>query len=75
MPFVLCAGCSESEEEDEDMDVEAAAQQADEVSQALAAADALGRTPTMDIAESLRELDMENYDEEDDGICICLCLS
>ncbi|XP_050229690.1 uncharacterized WD repeat-containing protein C17D11.16 [Mercurialis annua] len=62
------------EEEDEDMEVDTS-KQTDEVSQALAVADALGRAPKNkstakfdDITEGLKELDMDNYDEEDEGI-------
>ncbi|KAF5753007.1 Transducin/WD40 repeat-like superfamily protein [Tripterygium wilfordii] len=57
-------GDSASEDDDGNMDL-------DGVAQALAAADAVGRTPGTkfdDIADGLRELDMDNYDEEDDGI-------
>ncbi|GMY22608.1 periodic tryptophan protein 1 like [Fagus crenata] len=62
------------------MDVDAA-KEAGEVAQALEVADALGRTSNIaksktsfdNIADGLRELDMENYDEEDDGMNpICL---
>ncbi|XP_043696545.1 periodic tryptophan protein 1 homolog isoform X2 [Telopea speciosissima] len=67
------SGDSENED-DEDMDVDAA-KQTDEVSHALAAADALGKTLNtssgtnfQDITDGLRELDMDHYDEEDDGI-------
>lgn len=53
------------------MDVEAV-EEPDEVAQALAAADAIGKSSKSigfeDIADGLRELDMDNYDEEDDGI-------
>ncbi|RZC88762.1 hypothetical protein C5167_031136 [Papaver somniferum] len=45
--------------------VDAAKGVADEISQALAAAEALGRKQPGSI---VLELDMENYDEEDDGI-------
>ncbi|RZC80128.1 hypothetical protein C5167_042705 [Papaver somniferum] len=56
--------------------VDAAKGVADEISQALAAAEALGRKQpgsstsfgTKDMTDALKELDMENYDEEDDGI-------
>lgn len=68
------SGDGESEEDDEDMEVDAAKQH-DEVAHALVAADALGKpskstsgSAFQDIADGLRELDMENYDEEDDGI-------
>ncbi|KAL3517575.1 hypothetical protein ACH5RR_020164 [Cinchona calisaya] len=46
----------------------------DEIAQALAAADALGKgsrgthPETDSITDALKELDMDNYDEEDDGI-------
>ncbi|TXG59715.1 hypothetical protein EZV62_014288 [Acer yangbiense] len=51
-------------------------QQTDGVSHALAVADALGKTSKSkksgagfdDIADGLRELDMDNYDDEDEGI-------
>lgn len=73
--FGVCSGESENEEEDEDMDVEAA-KRGDEVSQALAAADALGKASKsttsnsnfQDITDGLQELNMDNYDKEDDGI-------
>ncbi|XP_059650930.1 uncharacterized WD repeat-containing protein C17D11.16-like isoform X1 [Cornus florida] len=66
---------NESEDDDEFMNVDAA-KQADEVAHALAAADALGKasknttseTNFENITDGLRELDMEHYDEEDDGI-------
>ena len=56
------------------MDVDAA-KQTGEVSQALAVANALGRSSKVnksetkfdDIADGLKELDMDNYDEEEDG--------
>ncbi|GAB4854857.1 hypothetical protein Ancab_023442 [Ancistrocladus abbreviatus] len=54
------------EEDDGDMDVDAA-KQADEVAHASAAAEVLGKTSN-DITNALRELDMEHYDDEDDGI-------
>ncbi|KAH7569531.1 hypothetical protein JRO89_XS06G0180100 [Xanthoceras sorbifolium] len=65
----------EEEEDDEDMDVDAA-KQTDEVSQALAVADALGKTSKSknsgtkfdDIADGLKELDMDHYDDEDEGV-------
>ncbi|GFZ19666.1 transducin/WD40 repeat-like superfamily protein [Actinidia rufa] len=57
------------------MDVDAA-KQGDEVAHALAAADALGKASKStssksnfeDITGGLRELDMEHYDEEDNGV-------
>ncbi|XP_059460675.1 uncharacterized WD repeat-containing protein C17D11.16-like [Corylus avellana] len=69
------SGDCESEEDDEEMDVDAA-KQTDEIACALEVADALGRTSSSsklatsfdDVTNGLRELDMENYDEEDDGI-------
>ncbi|GMY22615.1 periodic tryptophan protein 1 homolog isoform X1 [Fagus crenata] len=69
------SGHSGSDEDDEEMDVDAA-REAGEVAQALEVADALGRTSNIaksktsfdNITDGLRELDMENYDEEDDGI-------
>ena len=66
MLTLLCRGDSEGEE-DEDMDMEV-----DEVAIARAAARALGQGNTssanfQDITDGLQELDMDNYDEEDDG--------
>ncbi|XP_028120438.1 uncharacterized protein LOC114317844 [Camellia sinensis] len=65
---------SANEDHDEDMVIDAA-KQGDEVARALVAADALGKAslsttsvPFQDIADSLQELDMEHYDEEDDGV-------
>lgn len=66
---------SEDEEDDEDMDADAA-EKADKIAHAMAAADAVGRdgnvtdgkTNVQDIADGLQDLDMDNYDEEDDGI-------
>ena len=83
---VLCSGDIESEEDDEIMDADAAKQD-DTIANALAAADALGKTPKnsgtsfMDITDGLKELDMDNYDDEDAGIyksktpwrcCVCV---
>lgn len=78
----LCSGDGESEEDDEEMDVDAA-KQTDEIACALEVADALGRTSNKaklatsfdDVTNSLRELDMENYDEEDDGILFAWVLN
>ncbi|RXH80957.1 hypothetical protein DVH24_004871 [Malus domestica] len=69
------SGDAESEDNDGEMDVETPTQ-GDQVSQALEVAKALGRAPKVtepgtkfdDIADGLRELDMEHYDDEDDGI-------
>ncbi|URE43054.1 Periodic tryptophan protein 1 [Musa troglodytarum] len=61
------------EEEQEDMDVDTS-KEADEVAHALAAAEALSNnqgdksSDFQDIADGLRELDMDNYDDEDDDI-------
>lgn len=71
----LCSGQSDNEDGDEEMD-DGASNEAGEVAQALEVADALGRTSNTaksgtsfdSITDGLRELDMENYDEEDDGI-------
>eukprot|EP00262_Sarcandra_glabra_P006546 TRINITY_DN18883_c0_g1_i1.p1 TRINITY_DN18883_c0_g1~~TRINITY_DN18883_c0_g1_i1.p1 ORF type:complete len:523 (+),score=124.44 TRINITY_DN18883_c0_g1_i1:86-1570(+) len=68
------SGDSENEE-DGDMDVDAA-KRTDEVAHALVVADALGKTSGnissgnnfQDITDGLRELDMDHYDDEDDGI-------
>ncbi|KAM3708922.1 hypothetical protein ACJW31_02G133300 [Castanea mollissima] len=70
------SGQSDNEDGDEDMDGDDASNEAGEVAQALEVADALGRpsntaksgTSFDSITDGLRELDMENYDEEDDGI-------
>ncbi|OMO56219.1 hypothetical protein COLO4_35734 [Corchorus olitorius] len=58
-----------TEEENEDMDAETE-KQPSEVAQALAVADALGKSGTQmdDLTDGLKELDMEHYDDEDDGI-------
>lgn len=64
------SGDSEKEDNDEDMDV-GPNEQDDEVKQALSVADMLGKTSEEkfdDITLGLRELDMENYDEEDEGV-------
>ncbi|XP_077220397.1 uncharacterized protein LOC143854372 [Tasmannia lanceolata] len=63
------------DEEDKDMDIDAA-KQTDEVAHALAMAEAVGKTSRntnssnnfVDITDGLRELDMDHYDEEDDGV-------
>lgn len=68
---------SENEEQDEGMDAEAA-KKGEVVSQALAAADALGKASKsttsssnfQDITDGLQELNMEDYDDEDDGISL-----
>ncbi|CAI9784857.1 unnamed protein product [Fraxinus pennsylvanica] len=63
---------SEDAEDDEDMEVDALMQ--DEVAHAMAAANALGKASkstnpeTDSIADALKELDMDYYDEEDDGV-------
>ncbi|XP_023755067.1 uncharacterized protein LOC111903523 isoform X1 [Lactuca sativa] len=67
----------ESEEDDEDMSVDASKQPA-EIEQALGAANALGKASTRkaggsdlrDIADGLDELNMDDYDDEDDAIDI-----
>lgn len=73
----LCSENGHSEEEDEDTDIEDV-EHTNEVTQALVVADALGKTSKSknsgtkldDIAEGLKELDMDNYDDEDEGISI-----
>ncbi|KDP44207.1 hypothetical protein JCGZ_05674 [Jatropha curcas] len=71
------SGESGSEEDDDDADMEVdTSKQTDEVKQALAVAEALGRPPKNnkprtkldDITDGLKELDMDNYDEENEGI-------
>ncbi|KAL3648834.1 hypothetical protein CASFOL_005237 [Castilleja foliolosa] len=57
---------SENEENDENMNVEQNA----ELSRALSAADALGKGSkgeTDSLADAMNELDMDNYDDEDEG--------
>ncbi|GFP81995.1 periodic tryptophan protein 1 homolog [Phtheirospermum japonicum] len=57
---------SENEVNDENMNVE----QNDELSRALSAADALGKGSkgeTDSLADAMNELDMDNYDDEDEG--------
>ncbi|KAG9450911.1 hypothetical protein H6P81_010876 [Aristolochia fimbriata] len=57
-------------EDDDNMDVDAA-KAVHEVSHALTAANALGKNSSNgfpDITDALKELDMDHYDEEDDGI-------
>ncbi|KAL0437475.1 UNVERIFIED_CONTAM: putative WD repeat-containing protein C17D11.16 [Sesamum radiatum] len=64
---------TENEENSEDMNVDALKQD-DELARALSAADALGKTSKSSMAETdsltdaLGELDMDRYDEEDDGV-------
>ncbi|CAA0816714.1 Transducin/WD40 repeat-like superfamily protein [Striga hermonthica] len=66
-------GESENEENDEDMNVDAVSQE-DELSRALSAASALGKASKSSkmesdsLADALKELDMDNYDEDDDGV-------
>lgn len=61
-----------SEENDEDMSVDASKQPTAEIEQALGAANALGKkaggSNFLDIADGLDELNMDDYDNEDDGI-------
>lgn len=68
--MMIIIGRDEDHEEDEeegDMDVDSA-KGVDEVALASVAASALGRDSN-DIADALRELDMDNYDDDgDDGI-------
>ncbi|CAN0857630.1 Uncharacterized WD repeat-containing protein C17D11.16 [Linum grandiflorum] len=60
---------SEAAEDDGIMDVEGE-KQSDGVSQALAVADALGRKPNTihDVDAALKELHLENYDDEDEEV-------
>ena len=70
--FVFREEVGDDNDDDEGMDLDQSKQDA-EVAQALAAADALGKgskgthPETDSIADALKELDMDNYDEEDDG--------
>lgn len=64
-----------SEDDDEDMEVEDEAKQSDDISHAVAVASALGKTSKSknsgtkfeDITDGLKELDMDHYDDEDEG--------
>lgn len=75
----LCRGDGESEDDGGEMDAETTSE-GGEVSQALEVAKALGRASKVtksgskydDITEGLKELDMEHYDDEDDGISACI---
>lgn len=60
----------EEEQEEEEMELDDTTKKTNQVSQALAAAEAIGKSveATNDITDALRELDMDNYDEEDNGI-------
>lgn len=68
-------------DEEEKMDVDADETKG-ELAQALILADALGKTSKSknlvtdleDVADGLKELDMDHYDEEDDGILLALFL-
>ncbi|KAK9090361.1 hypothetical protein Sjap_023538 [Stephania japonica] len=60
------------DEEEEDMDIDTA-KRTDEVAQALAAADVVGKAPETGngmkgIDDALKELDMDHYDDEDDDV-------
>ncbi|XP_073143509.1 uncharacterized protein [Henckelia pumila] len=64
-----------NDEEDQDMDFDGLKLgNTDELVNALAAADALGKAPsnskleTDGLTDALKELDMDNYDDEDDGV-------
>ncbi|RWW87388.1 hypothetical protein BHE74_00003795 [Ensete ventricosum] len=65
------------EDEQVDMDVDDL-KDADEVAHALATAEALSKdqgdkgSHFQDIADGLRELDMDHYDDEDDGRCCAI---
>jgi periodic tryptophan protein 1 len=54
--------------EDEAEEIE----EVDEVAQAKAAAKALGRSSRVvdDVTDGLRDLNMDAYDDEDDGTCL-----
>ncbi|KAL8528628.1 hypothetical protein ACS0TY_006173 [Phlomoides rotata] len=64
---------SENEENDENMNADAFNRD-DELARALSAADALGKaskstkTETDSLADAMKDLDMDHYDEEDDGV-------
>jgi len=59
------------EEEDNDMDMDGV--KADEVALASVAAEAVGKDSN-DIADALKELDMDHYDDDNDGIPWFFCL-
>jgi periodic tryptophan protein 1 len=67
------SGDDENEEDNEEMDV-AESKELDEVAKALVAANALGTSKNTtgpafaDVSEALNELNMDDYDDEDDGI-------
>ena len=73
--FYICSIGVESEEDEEDMNVDASKQPAD-IEQALGAASALGKlsikkaggSELVDVTDGLDELNMDDYDDEDDGI-------
>lgn len=81
LTFICCSGDDAVENEDDDDDViddnnnddERMSNQDEDIVHALVAADALGRgskstnTDPDHISEALEKLDMDNYDEEDDG--------
>ncbi|CAI9107834.1 OLC1v1007304C1 [Oldenlandia corymbosa var. corymbosa] len=57
-------GNADVDEEEMDLDASKPRDEIDEIAQALAAADALGSG----IIKGMEELDMDNYDNEDDGV-------
>ncbi|KAL5720194.1 hypothetical protein ACHQM5_012881 [Ranunculus cassubicifolius] len=69
----LQASSESEDEQDEGMEIDAT-RKINEVSQALAAADAIGKNSestnfgTIDITDGLRELNMDDYDNEEDGV-------
>lgn len=79
MLYFPCSEDSDNEEAEEDMNVdESKENEDDEVAVALAAANALGKATkdvspeTDNITNGLKELKMENYDDEEDGNSITL---
>lgn len=74
----MFSGDDDREEDDENMEVDPS-QRDDEVAKALSAAYTLGKkskkaqsdAPLEDLADDLKELDMDGYDEEDEGLPIC----
>lgn len=78
--FGLCSKHSDDEIDDavEDKGMDVDDSKDEEIANALAVAQALGKssestkseTKYDDIADGLKELDMDNYDDEDDGILI-----
>lgn len=78
----MFSGDSDNDEDDEDMEVEDV-KQTDEAARARAVAEAIGKPPkkadsgniTDDMTDALKELNMDNYDDEDDGNNIVISIA